>query len=152
MLETSHSWHGNQGHGRLRSKCSLHCETSRASSSMLVLPSHGDTHDIRATSGLKHTQHPWPLLPLKLAKDPFSQGEALEAELADWEALRRAREPSYMGFLYESSPLLLHTGRTRAVCLSVYFAQHAQKGCWHGHQSDEAGTQGLTDLAGPSGK
>lgn len=30
-----------------------------------------------------------------------------------------------MGFLYESSPLLLHTGRTRAVCLSVCLLRSA---------------------------
>lgn len=40
-------------------------------------------------------------------------------ELEDREAFRRTKEPSYIGFLYKSSPLLLHTARTRAVCLSV---------------------------------
>lgn len=96
---------------------------------------------------------PWPLWPLKTSEDPFSQEGALEAELANWEAVRGTGEPPYNGFLYKSSPLLPHTRRARGceVCLlhSLYLEGPL---AGTGVSLSEAGRQGLTDLAGTSGK
>lgn len=80
---------------------------------------------------------PWPLWPLKISEDPFSQRGALEAELANWEALRGTSEPPYNGFLYKSSPLLSHTGRARAVCgLSTSLTVRRRATGWQGSQSE----------------
>lgn len=97
--------------------------------------------NLRATSGPTSPNtaavFPGPSGHWKFQKTDSHREGHLEAELANWEALRGTSEPPYNVFLYKSSPLLSHTGRARAGCgLSTSLTVRRRATGWHGSQSE----------------
>lgn len=151
---------------QLRSTCSPHSETSRVSSSMyrLTMGSHlmetlsryKGLHlasNIQRTSSKMSVVFPGPSHHWKLQR-PILTGRRTWGGVGGPGNTQENQRTFLHRFSVQIQPFTVTHCKNQSgvsVCLYVYITRHVQKGRWHGCQS-EAGTRGLTDLAGTSGK